>query len=105
MGERDAVEVVRVSPLDSRLLRPSDKEAPKLKGTSLHHFAAFFARDFRENDYLWGRLDGAERLLGLLLPAAEVRGRAVEAFDAILTEEAPDLPTTARLVEYLRTQL
>jgi len=74
-------------------------------GTGFHHFAAFFDKAFRENDYLWGRLDGTERLLSLLLPAAEVKARADEAFDAILTEETPDLPTTAPLVQYLRTQL
>jgi len=98
------VKVLRVSPLESDLLKPLPG-TEKLRGTGFHHFAAFFDRAFRENDYLWGRLDATERLLGLLLPPAQVKARADEAFGAILTEEAPDLPTTARLVEYLRTQL
>ena len=104
VGERDEVKVLRVSPVESDLLKPLP-ETPKLRGTGIHHFAAFFDRAFRENDYLWGRLDAAERLLGLLLPPAQVKARSFEAFDAILTEEAPDLPTTAQLVEHLRTQL
>jgi patatin-related protein len=104
VGERDEVKVLRVSPLESDLLKPLPG-TEKLRGTGFHHFAAFFDRAFRENDYLWGRLDATERLLGLLLPPAQVKARADEAFGAILTEEAPDLPTTARLVDYLRTQL
>ena len=104
VGERDEVKVLRVSPLESDLLKPRPG-TPKLYGTGFRHFAAFFDRAFRENDYLWGRLDGTERLLGLLLPAGEVAPGCADAFDAILTEEAPDLPTTRRLVEHLRTQL
>ena len=103
-GERDEVKVLRVSPLESDLLKPLPG-TPKLRGTGFRHFAAFFDRAFRENDYLWGRLDGAERLLGLLLPSAQVAPRCADAFDAIVTEEAPDLPTTGRLVDHLRTQL
>jgi patatin-related protein len=104
VGERDEVKVLRVSPLESDLLEPPPG-TPKLRGTAVYHFAAFFDRAFRENDYLWGRLDGTERLLGLLLPAAEVEARAAEAFEAILTEEASSLPTTAPLVAHLRSQL
>ena len=104
VGERDEVKVFRVSPLESDLLKPPPG-TPKLRGTGVHHFAAFFDRAFRENDYLWGRLDSTERLLGLLLPPEQVEARCNETFDAILAEEAPDLPTTAPLVQYLRTQL
>jgi patatin-related protein len=38
----------------------------KLKGVSLHHFGGFVDAAWRENDYLWGRLDGAELVLSLL---------------------------------------
>jgi len=105
-AERDEVKVVRMSPLDSDLLDPLPG-TPKLGGTSLHHFGAFFERSFRENDYLWGRLDGAERLLVLLLGPAEgdCAKRCADAFEAILDEEAPDLPTTPGLVEHVRAQL
>jgi patatin-related protein len=38
----------------------------KLKSVSLHHFGGFLKVDWRENDYLWGRLDGAELILRTL---------------------------------------
>jgi len=33
---------------------------------TLHHFGAFLDSAWRENDYLWGRLDGAELILRTL---------------------------------------
>jgi patatin-related protein len=41
-------------------------EGGKLKGVTLHHFGGFAEAEWRENDYLWGRLDGVELLLRLL---------------------------------------
>jgi patatin-related protein len=38
----------------------------KLKGVTLHHFGAFLDARWRENDYLWGRLDAAELILRTL---------------------------------------
>lgn len=107
-GERDSVDVLRVSPLDSRLLHPpGGPHAFKLEGVGLHHFAAFLKRGYRENDYLWGRLDGAERLLVLLLGGhdLECAGRCADAFAAILAEEAERLPTTKELAASLQDQL
>jgi len=46
----------------------------KLKGVSLHHFGGFVDAAWRENDYLWGRLDGAELVLRMLRSSA--RGHA-----------------------------
>lgn len=67
VDELDEVDVIRVSPLDTRKLVPVEAERRrKLRGIAIHHFGAFFHRDWRENDYLWGRLDGAERLLFLV---------------------------------------
>jgi patatin-related protein len=97
VNERDHVEIVRMSPFDSTALGwPGDK---KLKGTGLAHFAAFFHRDFRENDYLWGRLDASERLIGLLLDDPDRPGIAADpaecrkVFSSILDEERGGLPT------------
>jgi patatin-related protein len=103
-GERDAIEVIRMSPLDAGLLKP--KEGSKLKGSSFGHFGAFFKRAWRESDYLIGRLDGAERLITLLLgeshpERAQWCGRA---FLAILEEEEPALKTAAALIAELRKQ-
>ncbi len=106
VGERDRVDVLRMSPIDSTLLsRPGEQ---KLKGVSLHHFGAFFNRSHRENDYLWGRLDSAERLLTLLLdhpdtPAIETPDPAVcrRAFAAILADERDALEHSKSLLDDL----
>ena len=65
IGELYPIRVGRISPEDARML--SDEGTTKLKGISYGHFGGFLQRDWRENDYLWGRFDGAERLLHLLL--------------------------------------
>jgi len=75
--------------------------SPKLMGVPRHHFNAFFSRAARENDFLWGRLDGAEQLIRMLLGDESV-GYAPEAFQAILGEEGDRLFTARPLVEHLR---
>jgi hypothetical protein len=63
------------SPIATRQLSPLAATAlptpagGKLKGVSLHHFGGFVDATWRENDYLWGRLDGAELVLRLLRSA------------------------------------
>jgi patatin-related protein len=64
VNERDYVEVMRFSPFESNVVATSKEK--QLKGVTLGHFGAFFSRPGRENDYLWGRLDTAERLIVLL---------------------------------------
>lgn len=70
VGERDHVEVIRFSPRDAKfIVDPDDKNEEKknkLKGVALAHFGAFLKQSYRENDYLWGRLDAAELLLDLV---------------------------------------
>ena len=123
VGERDHVEAYRISPNESVLLGAQD-----LRGEKLFHFGAFFDRDGRETDYLWGRLDGAERLVKLLLdvrghpPTLATTGTAsaieptvaqeelakecIPAFCAILAEEEPALGAEARkLVAELRQRV
>jgi hypothetical protein len=65
------VDVFRISPEDACLLIPDTREKPKLSGTMLNNFGAFFDEKFRINDILWGRLDGAERIITALLPNEE----------------------------------
>ena len=76
-GESDVVEVIRISPEDATTLINERRERKnsadgvgrrKLAGTALHHFGAFLDRTWRQNDIMWGRLDGAERLITSLLP-------------------------------------
>jgi hypothetical protein len=50
----------------------------KLKGLALHHFAGFAEAEWRENDYLWGRLDGVELLLRQLYDAASTAPQAAD---------------------------
>jgi patatin-related protein len=101
VSELDEVKVVRVSPLDTDRLTPLGKDGNpnhrlKLRGVALAHFGAFFRRSWRENDYLWGRLDGAQRILWLIGDPSDEAAR--EAFGAIAAEEAPTLKKAAALV-------
>jgi patatin-related protein len=67
-GEPALVDVVRVSPRDATNLVDESTGQRKLAGTTLANFGAFLDKRWRENDILWGRLDGAERLIHSLLP-------------------------------------
>ncbi|MGE5272842.1 MAG: patatin-like protein [Verrucomicrobiota bacterium] len=107
VGEHDFVEIVRVSPRDThRIPVPtSPEQRKKLVGAESHHFGAFLSRRGREQDYLWGRLDGAERLIGILLADADeaVKDRwCKEAFRAILEEDEAAVPKAAALVQHVR---
>jgi patatin-related protein len=99
-GEPATVEVVRISPEDApSLINESSRteRRRKLAGTALAHFGAFLDERFRRNDIMWGRLDGAERLISALLPApdegtATVRAALIrEAHGVILREELTPL--------------
>jgi hypothetical protein len=106
VGERDAIDVVRMSPADARLLPAPDASKPKLAGFSTMHFGAFFDRAGREGDYLWGRLDGAERLVRLLLGEAfteeELATRCKTVFAAIVEEEKDALPNAKPLLSHVK---
>jgi predicted acylesterase/phospholipase RssA len=65
LGELTKIEVVRLSPDDAKLLGGGDAKT-KLVGAKFAHFGAFLSRRGREADYVWGRLDAAERLLAVL---------------------------------------
>ncbi len=84
IGQLNTISVKRISPDDAKRLPVPPEE--KLQGVAVHHFGAFFKRSAREHDYLWGRLDAVEQLLGLLdpdLPNDVYR----QAFDAVFAEE------------------
>jgi patatin-related protein len=97
-AELDRVEVMRLSPRETSMLREpgTGRDGPaKLAGVKAGHFGAFFSRDARENDYLWGRLDAAEWIITTLLDGA--RERAATAFEAILAQEEGRLGRVAEL--------
>lgn len=68
-GVRDlsTTKVIRISPHDAKAL---SGDPFRLKSRELGAFAGFLRRDAREHDLLWGRLDGAERLIDLIIAAA-----------------------------------
>jgi patatin-related protein len=104
-GESDQVDVQRMSPYEARVLStPPDQ---KVKGKRLMHFWAFFDRTARENDYLWGRLDGAAHLIGIVLGKThpEYRSWCLKAFTAILDEDEKALTHIPDTVLALRTEL
>jgi len=112
LGEHDQIRVDRISPADAVSLRAGAISAT-LKGAELKHFAGFFSRSLRESDYLWGRLDGAERLIDIICDAAfpdisldrqEIKNIKVAAFHAILNTEAEHLDDQS-LLSRLRTAL
>ena len=65
LTEFDPVKVDRISPEDATSIREGGTSAT-LRGTEFYNFGAFFSRAYRENDYLWGRLHGAERMVDLV---------------------------------------
>jgi patatin-related protein len=74
LGELQSVDVLRVSPEDAvRLVAERDPNThqlrcPKLAGTRLGHFGAFLDAIWRRSDIMWGRLDGAERIVRGIVP-------------------------------------
>lgn len=74
-GEPARVDVLRISPVDAVGLvqetADTEPDRRKLAGTAVAHFGAFLDERWRRNDVLWGRLDGAERLITGLLPPGD----------------------------------
>lgn len=112
-GEFDAIKVDRISPDDAVMIREGGVEAT-LKGIQFNSFGAFFSRAFRENDYLWGRLHAAERLIAIVasaapqgheLPGDVIRTLQRDAFRAILNEEAGRLTAVPGLVDEVRAEV
>jgi len=108
LGEFDEVRVDRISPDDAGALRGGGARA-MLKGVGFGHFAAFFSRQYRENDYLWGRLHAAERLLDIVAdagrdpgsPPPDLAGLRRRIFLAILRTEWQRLETCREGIDEL----
>ncbi len=108
--EFDPVKVDRIAPDDARSLAG---DSPPLKGIQFNNFGAFFARAYRENDYLWGRLHGAERMIDIVastvppgsLSPGEVVAIKSAVFTAIVDSEALRLTHIAPLIATLRQRI
>lgn len=108
LDEFDPVKVDRISPDDAGAIRSGVTET--LKGVEFNSFGAFFSRAYRENDYLWGRLHGAERLFDIVASSGGVEVGALRAMKydllaAILDEEQPRLRQTGDLIATLRCEI
>ncbi|HEX7852154.1 MAG TPA: patatin-like protein [Sphingobium sp.] len=110
LDEYDPIKVDRISPDDAVAIR-SGGAAATLRGIEFNSFGAFFSRAYRENDYLWGRLHGADRLVDILLSALPPGG-GIDAlsvkhalFTAILDEEESRLPLQKDQIAQLREEL
>jgi hypothetical protein len=113
LDEFDEIKVDRISPDDARAIREGGALAT-LKGIKFNSFGAFFSRAYRENDYLWGRLHGVDRVIDIVVSALPenahlepgvVAGLKKRAFHAILDAEAPRLGTIPDLIAELRREI
>ncbi|HET6523654.1 patatin-like protein [Sphingopyxis sp.] len=111
--EFDPIKIDRISPSDATAIRTGGAAA-MLKGVEFNSFGAFFSRAYRENDYLWGRLHGADRLIDIVassvtgdgaLAADELKAIKRRAFHAILDEEEERLPKVKALIAELRGEI
>jgi patatin-related protein len=108
MDTLEQIKVDRIAVDDANSLRQGGAREI-LKGVQFGHFGAFFSRRFRENDYLWGRLTAAERLVdivGSAVPEAVADGLDLQDFKrrlflSILRAEAPHLTGISDLIAEL----
>lgn len=111
--EFDPIKIDRISPSDATAIRTGGAAA-MLKGIEFNAFGAFFSRAYRENDYLWGRIHGADRLIDIVASSVSGEGALAgeelaaikrRAFHAILDEEEGRLPKIAALIAELRGEI
>lgn len=111
--EIEPAKVDRISPNDCNSIRPGGARET-LRGVEFYNFGAFFSRAYRENDYLWGRLHGAERMIdlvasslphGAIIDPAELAALKRDAFLAILDAEEARLRADPQLVATIRAEV
>lgn len=108
LNEFDPIKVDRISPDDAPAIRSGVQAT--LKGIQFNSFGAFFSRSYRENDYLWGRLHGAERLFDIVVSSGGIepekcRSLKYDLLESILAEEAPRLETIGAEIASLRDEI
>ena len=113
LDEFDPIKVDRISPEDAKTIRKGGVAAT-LKGIEFNNFGAFFSRSYRENDYLWGRLHGADRMIDIMLstlPESKrpgddtILGFKKTIFRKIVDEEEPRLTRVKPLIAALREEI
>jgi patatin-related protein len=73
-GIEQAVELVLMS-ANANTFGDETRAQEKLAGLQVHHFGAFYKYSWRANDWMWGRLDGADRLVRTLLDPNRIQRR------------------------------
>ncbi|HYI64253.1 MAG TPA: patatin-like protein [Allosphingosinicella sp.] len=113
LDEFDPIKVDRISPNDAVAIRGGGPDAT-LKGLQFNSFGAFFSRAYRENDYLWGRLHGADRMIDIVNSAVPEEKQLApdaiaalkrDAFRAIVAEERGRLTSIASLFAELDREI
>ena len=113
-GEFNEIRINRISPKDSCLLGSDPNASLPLKGVAMKNFGAFFNRRDRENDYLWGRLNGAERLIDIIYSEAQaakldhrfnLMALKKKAFHLILDTEEDNMDRSDNLISRLRQRI
>jgi patatin-related protein len=69
----DPVDLVQVSGETPNGFNAAQTTKDKLAGVQLGHFGAFYKRSWRVNDWTWGRVDGATRIVQILLDPLRLR--------------------------------
>lgn len=93
--EHFAVDVFRISPMDSSI----NRDPAKLCGIKLWAFGGFLSKEWRRHDLLWGRLDAAERIVHAMLHGedeATKRPFVERLQEAILRDEFAGFPKDER---------
>jgi patatin-related protein len=110
VGELNEILVDRISPQDVAALKGFEGNN-SLRGIGFGHFAAFFSRAYRENDYLLGRLHALDRLVDIVCNAAgidvlpggiDVAALKKKGFAQILDAEEKHLIQSKDLIAALR---
>lgn len=110
-SEYNPIKIDRISPDDARSIREGGTRAT-LRGIEFYNFGAFFSRAYRENDYLWGRLHGAERMIDLVastleepLEEAAIKSAKRAVFLAILDEEEAQDRCANGIIDTIRAEV
>lgn len=113
LDDVDTMQVDRISPEDAKAIRSGGAQAT-LMGRNLGHFAAFFSRRARENDYLWGRLHAADRLVDIVAsagitsaaaPSTDFTNLKMRLFRSILKAEASHLTSVPDLIADIEREI
>lgn len=113
LNEFDPIKIDRISPDDAIAIRNTGAKGT-LRGTEFYNFGAFFSRNYRENDYLWGRLHGADRMIDILISTLSISHRPKpeiileykrSAFTAIIDAEEKRLRHIKPLFRDLRQEI